>query len=74
MCIQQIRNIQVNVLLSFQCLLKIKYEIDYFLKCPNCSCLIPSISTYNYMGSTMNKVLSAFNKGDLTQARTLQVV
>lgn len=29
-------------------------------------------STYNYMGSTMNKVLSAFHKGDLTQARTLQ--
>ncbi|KAG5275967.1 hypothetical protein AALO_G00126480 [Alosa alosa] len=29
-------------------------------------------STYNYMGSTMNKVLCAFDKGDLEQARKLQ--
>uniref|UniRef100_A0A3P8YFV5 N-acetylneuraminate lyase n=1 Tax=Esox lucius TaxID=8010 RepID=A0A3P8YFV5_ESOLU len=29
-------------------------------------------STYNYLGSSVNRLISAFNKGDLTMARTLQ--
>lgn len=29
-------------------------------------------STYNYMGSTVNRLLAALDKGDLAQARTLQ--
>lgn len=33
-----------------------------------------SCSTYNYVGCHVNKLISAFEKGDLVQARTIQVL
>lgn len=35
---------------------------------------VSSCSTFNYLGSHVNKLLSAFERGDLIQARAIQVL